>query len=141
MEVRDGVGNRFRNAPGRTPRPHTLVGVGVRGLQCALAALFLLAGASKFLMPPEAMQADIALPLWFLRAIGALEVLGALGLVLPPLAGIAPRLVPLAAAGLVGIMVGATVLSAAVMGIGSASFPFTVGVLLTLVCYSRRGNK
>ena len=43
------------------------------------------------------------------KAIGALEVLGGLGLVLPALVGVAPELVPLAALGLAMIMVGAAV--------------------------------
>ncbi len=110
---------------------------GLRGLQAALATLFLFAGASKLLMPPEAMQADIALPLWFLRGIGALEALGALGLVLPPLTGIAPRLVPLAASGLIAIMIGAVIVSALAMGIGAAVFPFAVGLLLVVIVRTR----
>lgn len=44
-----------------------------------------------------------------IKGIGALEVLGALGLVLPPLVGTAEILTPLAALGLAVIMVGAIV--------------------------------
>ena len=44
-----------------------------------------------------------------LKAIGALEVLAAVGLVLPAALDIAPVLVPLAALGLVMIMVGAVI--------------------------------
>jgi hypothetical protein len=43
------------------------------------------------------------------RAIGALEVLAAVGLILPALLGIAPVLVPLAALGLVILMAGAAI--------------------------------
>lgn len=110
---------------------------GLRGLQGALAALFVFAGAAKFVMPPEAMQAGIALPLWFIKGIGALEILGALGLVLPPLIGIAPRLVALAAGGLVALMVGAVVLTALTGGVAAAAFPFAVGLLLLLVAFGR----
>ncbi len=42
-----------------------------------------------------------------IRGIGAAELLGAIGLILPPLVDIAPVLAPLAAAGLVVTMVGA----------------------------------
>jgi len=42
-----------------------------------------------------------------IRAIGAVEVLGAIGVVLPMLTGILPWLTPLAAAGLALTMVGA----------------------------------
>src|SRR5690349_7316776 len=44
-----------------------------------------------------------------IRLIGVLEVLAAVGLVLPALTGVAPVLVPLAATGLVLVMVGAIV--------------------------------
>ena len=44
-----------------------------------------------------------------IKAIGALEVLAAIGLVLPALTGIAPVLVPLAATGVAFIMVGAII--------------------------------
>jgi uncharacterized membrane protein YphA (DoxX/SURF4 family) len=43
------------------------------------------------------------------KTIGVLEVLGAIGLVLPRLLGIAPVLTPLAALGFVGLMIGAIV--------------------------------
>jgi DoxX-like protein len=41
------------------------------------------------------------------KAIGAVEILGALGLILPGLTGIAPFLAPIAAAGLVIVQIGA----------------------------------
>ncbi|MFF0724423.1 DoxX family protein [Streptomyces sp. NPDC004134] len=44
------------------------------------------------------------------KAIGALEILGAVGLVLPALLGIVPILVPLAASGLTLIMIGAVIM-------------------------------
>ncbi|MFD6446523.1 DoxX family protein [Promicromonospora sp. NPDC060204] len=44
-----------------------------------------------------------------IKAIGVLEILGGLGLVLPALVGVAPELVSLAALGLAMIMVGAAV--------------------------------
>jgi len=44
-----------------------------------------------------------------IRFIGAVEVLGAIGLIVPPLVGIAPVLAPLAAVGLALVMLGAIV--------------------------------
>ena len=44
-----------------------------------------------------------------MKAIGALEILGALGLVLPAVTGILPVLVPLAALGLTATMDGAVI--------------------------------
>ncbi len=47
----------------------------------------------------------------FVKALGALEILGAVGLILPALLDIAPILVPLAAVGLALIMVGAAIVT------------------------------
>ncbi|HVO23666.1 MAG TPA: DoxX family protein [Candidatus Margulisiibacteriota bacterium] len=106
-------------------------------VQGLLALLFLFAGVTKLVLPIEEMTKQMPLPGAFLRFIGVAEVLGGLGLVLPGLTGIRPGLTPLAAAGLVIIMVGATVLSAASGGIRSALFPLIVGLLLTFVAYRR----
>ena len=47
-------------------------------------------------------------PMWAVRAIGVVEVLGVAGLVLPPLAGIAPVLATVAALGFLVLQVLAT---------------------------------
>jgi hypothetical protein len=73
----------------------------------------------------------------FLRFIGVCEVLGAMGLILPGLLSIRPGLTPLAAAGLVIIMVGATVITLAWIGVASALIPFVVGLLAAFVAYGR----
>src|SRR5213080_3226681 len=52
-------------------------------VQGLLAALFLFAGGAKLVLPLDQLAGPVALPGWFLRSIGAAEVLGALGLVLP----------------------------------------------------------
>src|SRR5689334_23127004 len=81
--------------------------------QGALAALFLFAGGFKLVASAEVMsQGPVVLPLAFLRFIGMCEVLGAIGLILPGLFRIHRELTPLAAAGLVIIMIGATTLTA-----------------------------
>src|SRR5262245_56289176 len=78
-------------------------------VQGMLAALFLFAGGMKLVMPIEAMTAQMPeIPGAFLRFIGVAETLGALGLILPGLLRIRPGLTPLAAAGLVIILLGAT---------------------------------
>jgi hypothetical protein len=73
----------------------------------------------------------------FLRFVGICEVLGAIGLILPALLRIQPGLTPLAAAGLVSIMIGATVVTLMTGGVGMALMPFVVGLLLVFVAYSR----
>jgi uncharacterized membrane protein YphA (DoxX/SURF4 family) len=106
-------------------------------VQALLALLFLFAGVMKFVMPIEEMTKQIALPGLFLHFIGVAEVLGAIGLILPWLLRIRPGLTPLAAAGLVIIMIGATGLTLATGGIGQALFPLVVGVLAAFVAYGR----
>lgn len=82
-----------------------------------LTAVFLFSGLGKLFVPREKMAAMTDAARWVLdvkpgtlKAIGALEILGAAGLVLPALLGIAPILVPLAAAGLALIMTGALIM-------------------------------
>ena len=106
-------------------------------VQSLLALLFLFAGGMKLILPIEEMTKQMPLPGAFLRFIGVAELLGGLGLVLPGLTGIRPGLTPLAAAGLVIIMIGATVLSAVSGGIVPALFPLVTGLLLVFVVYGR----
>jgi hypothetical protein len=87
---------------------------GIAGL---LAATFVYAGGTKVLQSREKL---VAAGLgWYeywpplaIKAIGALEVLAAIGMILPAVTGIAPILVPFAATGLVAMMLGAMVVHA-----------------------------
>ena len=111
-------------------------------IQVLLALLFLFAGGMKLVISPEVLQSmgspnQIVLPGLFLRFIGVCEVLGGLGLILPGLLRIRPGLTPLAAAGLVIIMIGATVLSFAADGMAAAIIPFVTGILAAFVAYGR----
>ena len=107
-------------------------------VQGILAALFLFAGGFK-LATPAADLARAAAPLsaGFLKFIGLCEVLGALGLVLPGLFRIRLGLTPLAAAGLVVIMLGAVVVTAITQGVPAAGFPLVVGLLASTVALGR----
>jgi uncharacterized membrane protein YphA (DoxX/SURF4 family) len=78
-----------------------------------LAAIFLLAGLTKLTQPKEKLATTMG---WTksassatVKTIGTLEVLAAIGLILPAALHIAPVFVPLAALGLVLVMVGAMV--------------------------------
>jgi uncharacterized membrane protein YphA (DoxX/SURF4 family) len=106
-------------------------------VQGLLAALFLFAGGMKLVLPVEEMTEQIQLPGLFLRFIGVAEVLGAIGLVLPGLLRIRPGLTPLAAAGLVIIMIGATVVTLASGVVAPALISLVVGLLAALVAYGR----
>lgn len=105
--------------------------------QGLLAAVFLFAGGVKLVLPIEEMTKQIPMPGLFLRFIAVCEVLGALGVILPWLLGIRPGLTPLAAAGLVIIMIGATVTTLATGDIAMALFPLVVGILAAFVAYGR----
>jgi DoxX-like family len=105
--------------------------------QGLLAALFLFAGGMKLVLPLDQMTGPVALPGWFLRFIGVAEVLGALGLILPGLLRIRPGLTPLAAAGLVIIMIGATVLTLVGGMVAVALINAVVALLAAFVAYGR----
>jgi uncharacterized membrane protein YphA (DoxX/SURF4 family) len=109
-------------------------------VQVLLAIVFLFAGGMKLVMPIEELTKQMPLPLpgWFLRLTAVVEVLGAIGVILPWLLRIRPALTPLAAAGLVIVMVGAVVYTLAAGDIGSALIPLVVGLLAAFVAYGRR---
>src|SRR6266581_5429061 len=98
-------------------------------IQAVLAFVFLFAGGAKLVMPIEEMTKQMPLPGLFLRCSGVAEVLGALGLILPGLLRIQPGLTPLAAAGLVIIMTGATVVTVAGGQLAPALLSVVVGLL------------
>ena len=106
-------------------------------IQGLLALLFLFAGGMKLVLPLEELTGPMPLPGWFVRFIGVAEVLGAIGLILPGLLGIRPGLTPLAASGLVVIMIGATVLTLVGGDVVSALIPLVVGLLSAFVAYGR----
>ena len=106
-------------------------------IQGLLAAIFLFAGGTKLVLPPEALTGPVAIPITFVRFIGVCEVLGAIGLILPGLFRIRTGLTPLAAAGLIIIMIGAVVITL-IGGMGVAALiPFIVGLLCAFVLYGR----
>ena len=106
-------------------------------VQILLAALFLFAGGMKLVLPLEKMTGPVEMPLGFLRFIGVMEVLGGLGLILPALLRIRPGLTPLAAAGLVIIMIGATGTTLMVGEVSAAAISLVVGLLAAFVAYGR----
>jgi hypothetical protein len=60
-----------------------------------------------------------------------------LGLILPGLFGIRTDLTPLAASGLVIIMIGATTITAFAMAVAPALVPMAIGLLAAFVGYGR----
>jgi hypothetical protein len=79
-----------------------------------VAATFLGSGLTKWITPKAdllskgmAWVEDFSAP--SIKAISTAELLGAIGLIVPPLTGVVPVLGPIAGVGLAGLMIGATV--------------------------------
>jgi uncharacterized membrane protein YphA (DoxX/SURF4 family) len=108
-------------------------------VQIILAIIFALHGIA-LISPPEPMKAVFdALPFsrGFLIGIGVLEVLGAIGLILPWSLNIAPKLTPLAAAGLSIIMLGAVVTHGSRGEIPQMIPTLVITLLAAFVAYTR----
>lgn len=107
--------------------------------QALLALLFLATGLMKLALPMAALTTQMPYPLpgAFIRFLGAAEFLGALGMILPGLLRIRPVLTPLAAAGLLIIMTGATVYNFAFIGVTTALITIVLGMLAAFVAYGR----
>jgi putative oxidoreductase len=108
------------------------------GLQVVLALAFLAHGV-LLLSPPAAVadQLNASLPRWFQLFLGIAEVLAAVGLTLPAVTRIQPWVVPWAAAGIMFVMISATIFH---MMRGEVSSAITTVVLLamaTFVAYMR----
>ena len=106
-------------------------------VQGLLALIFLFAGGMKLVLPLEKLTGPVPLPGLLVRFIGVTEVLGAIGLILPGLLRIRPGLTPLAAAGLVIIMIGATVITLVGRDVAAALISLVVGLLAAFVAYGR----
>ena len=108
-------------------------------VQVCLAIFFLYGGAIK-LVPPDSLPGAALLaallsplPKWCVDFIGIAEILGAFGLILPMRLGILPILTPLAAIGLLMVMIGASIFVLLFYGIAPAAFSVVTGLLLAFV--------
>ena len=109
-------------------------------LQGVLAVIFAIAGVTHFLPPealPEAMRGVAELPAGVPYFIGTVEILAALGLILPGLTGIQTRLTPLASAGLILVMVGAIVWHAQREEFPNIVLNVILAVIAVFVAYGR----
>lgn len=110
-----------------------------------LAAMILIAGLTKSLQSKEKLyQSGLTyvedLPARFVRVLGVAEVLGAIGLVVPGLLGVAPVLVPIAAVCVGVTMVGAVVVHARRSEWDKVLMPIALLVLAALVAWGRFGS-
>ena|SRR3712207_4752789 len=108
--------------PSTTANRRRAVNVALWALQTLLALMFAMAGLAKVGGDPTMVEmfATIGMGQWFRYVVGALEIAGAVGLLIPRLSG-------LAALGLVCLMVGATATNVLVLG---ASPLLPIGLLL-----------
>jgi uncharacterized membrane protein YphA (DoxX/SURF4 family) len=112
-------------------------------LASLLAAAFLGAGLPKVTQPKEKLTTYMKwaepLPVGAVKALGALEILAAIGLILPPVTGIAPVLAPLAAVGLAIIMAGAIVIHAPKKEWTNVGINALLLILAVIVAWGRFG--
>jgi len=110
------------------------VTIGLWVLQALLAFQFVGAGVLKLIGDPAMVEmfATIGVGQWFRYLVGALELAGAIGLLVPRLAG-------LAALGLALVMVGATLTNIFILNVSPA---LTLGLLLVagLIAWARQAD-
>lgn len=110
-------------------------------VQILLAFMFLLHGWTMLTTttstPQPSMAYILAIPIPLRRLIGAAEILGGIGLVLPALTGILPVLTPIAAVGLVILMAGAAIFHIPRKEYGGVVFNLILLALAAFVAYGR----
>ena len=107
-------------------------------LQVLLALAFFAHGLIM-LFPPAAIvdQMNASLPRWFQLFIGVAEILAAVGLTLPGVTRIQPWLVSSAAAGIMIVMISATIYHVARGEVSSAVTTVVLLAVATFVAYMR----
>jgi uncharacterized membrane protein YphA (DoxX/SURF4 family) len=117
------------------------MGIALWVVQVLVAAAFVVSGATKLSQPKEKLLKKWAWVEDFsqgsVRIIGSLEVLGAIGIVVPALTGIVPSLTPLAALGLVLTMIGAALTHLRRAEYGAIAVNAVLFILAALVAYGR----
>jgi uncharacterized membrane protein YphA (DoxX/SURF4 family) len=107
-------------------------------LQILLAVAFFAHGWLLLMPPPEIaahMTASLPRPFWVF--LGVAEVLAAVGLILPGVTRILPALVPAAAAGVMFVMISATLWHLARAEFSSAGITLVLLAMATFTAYAR----
>ena len=104
-----------------------------------LLALAFLAHGGLLLFPPAAIvdQMNASFPRWFQLFLGVAEILAAAGLTLPGFTRIQPWLVSCAAAGVMIVMVCATIFHLMRGEVGSAITTVVLLAVATFIAYAR----
>ena len=113
-------------------------------LQIVLAVVFLAVGSAKLSQPKEKLAGNMK---WVddfsgrsVKYIGAAEILGAIGVVLPWATGIARVVTPIAALGLAALMVGAMLVHARRKEYSNIAAPAVLAVLALIIAVARFGD-
>lgn len=124
-----------------TTRSHKGLRIALWAVQILLALAFGAAGFMKVAQPIEALTATMA---WvgdvhpmLVRFIGVAEIAGALGLILPALTRVRPRLTALAAVGLLIVMVLAAGFHVVRGEVGMVAPSIILGLLAAFVAWGR----
>lgn len=130
------------SAASTPPAPSRLVHFGLWGLQGLLGMVFLMAGGMKLAVPAPDLVAQgmtwvSSVPSFVPTIIGLLEVLGAVGLVLPAALRVLPRLTVMAAGGLTLTMGCAVLMHLGLGEVAEAVPALVLGVLASVILWGR----
>jgi putative oxidoreductase len=110
-------------------------------VQGLLALLFLAAGLMKATRPIDVLASQMpgiqALPVRLVRFIGLAEILGGIGLILPMLTGVQPWLTPVAALGVILLMLLAAIFNVSHRETPRIGVNVALGMLAAFVAYGR----
>ena len=123
------------------PQPRRALNVALWVVQILLAIAFGMSGLMKLTQPVADLAAQMAwvgsVPAALVRFIGLAELAGAVGLILPALTRIQPRLTALAALGLIVVMLLASVVHASRGEFGMLPVNLVLGALAAFVAWGR----
>jgi putative oxidoreductase len=126
---------RDTGTAGQTPSTRAtrrrVLSIALWALRALLAIMFAMAGLAKVFGDPAMVEmfATIGIGQWFRYVVGALEIVGAVGMLIPRLSG-------LAALGLVCLMASATLSNVLVLGV-SPLLPLVLLAVSALVAWVR----
>lgn len=122
-------------------KPSKALHIGLWVVQVLLGLMFLFAGTMKATQPIAALTAAMkwpgAVPEALVRFIGVSELLGGLGMILPAATRIKPVLTPIAAAGLVTVMILAAFFHASRGEFAALPVNAVIGGLAAFVAWGR----
>jgi putative oxidoreductase len=115
--------------PSTTATRRRALNIALWAMQALLALMFAMAGLSKVFGDPAMVEMFATIGQWFRYVVGALEIAGAAGVLVPRLSG-------LAALGLICLMAGAILTNLFVLGT-SPLLPIGLLVVSALVAWGR----